>query len=203
MSAPDPFPQPPLEPLDLALLRRVAFGEVEALRLLYDQHVGHVRALALRVLRDRPEAPEVVQEIVQETFLEIWRRAPEYDPRRGSPLAWISTLGRTRAIERLRPRGQESPQESPKESRVGPALPSAAAAASEVQTRARQALLSLPGEQRRALELAYFEGLSSSAIARETGEPLGAVKTQVRLGMAALAAAFPEIFAASTGGGRP
>ena len=83
------------------MLRRVAHREAEALRALYDKHASRVMAVALRVLRSRADA----EEIVQETFIEVWRRSPEYDPRRGTPLAWISTIGRTRAIDRLRARG--------------------------------------------------------------------------------------------------
>jgi RNA polymerase sigma-70 factor (ECF subfamily) len=142
------------------------------------------------VLRSTADA----EEIVQETFVEVWRRAGEYDVRRGSPIAWIATIARTRAIDRLRARGARErtvaladppPNFQPS--------PGDAAEASELQGRVKSALSALPPEQRRVLELAYFEGLSHSEIAQETGDALGTVKTRVRLGMEKLAAAFAEV----------
>ena len=172
------------------MLRRVAHREAEALRALYDKHASRVMAVALRVLRSRADA----EEIVQETFIEVWRRSPEYDPRRGTPLAWISTIGRTRAIDRLRARGARERTLAlvGEPSSNGPS-PQAEAEQGELRVRVQTALKGLPTEQRRVLELAYFEGLSHSEIAKETGDALGTVKTRVRLGMEKLAAVFSEI----------
>jgi RNA polymerase sigma-70 factor (ECF subfamily) len=182
------------------MLRRVARQEAEALRALYEKHASRVLAVALRVLRSRADA----EEVVQETFLEIWRRSPEYDPRRGTPLAWMSTIGRTRAIDRLRSRGARERTLS----LVAPPVattpsPQAAAEAGELEARVQLALKGLPSEQRRVLELAYFEGLSHSEIAKETGDALGTVKTRVRLGMEKLAAVFAEIQESEQGSDQP
>jgi RNA polymerase sigma-70 factor (ECF subfamily) len=143
--------------------------------------------VALRVLRERSEA----EEVLQETFLEVWRRAREYAPSRGTVEAWLLTITRTRAIDRLRSRAArgrmaEAKGAEPQES--GPSLPDALSSAAQEAKRVSTALKSLPLEQRRALELAYWEGLSQTEIAERTGQPLGTVKTRVRLALLKLAA---------------
>lgn len=178
---------------EIALLRRVGRGEAEALRALYETQGPRLFAVALRVVRARADA----EEVVQETFLEVWRRARDYDAGRGSPLAWMVTICRTRAIDRLRARGSQERIAQLALATPPPgasASPSDAAEVGQLQARVQVALRDLPAEQRRVLELAYFEGLSQSEIAKETGDALGTVKTRVRLGMEKLAGLLPELW---------
>jgi RNA polymerase sigma-70 factor (ECF subfamily) len=176
---------------ELSQLRRAGRGEAEALHSLYERYAPIVFAVALRIVTNRTES----EEVVQDTFLEVWRRAGEYDPRRGSPIAWIVTIGRTRAIDRLRARAAQDRMLAQAD-----AAPTAARSPAELtegreaRERVQAALAELPVEQRRVLELAYFEGLSQSEIAKKTGDALGTVKTRVRLGMEKLSATLAELW---------
>jgi RNA polymerase sigma-70 factor (ECF subfamily) len=162
------------------VIRRVEQGDAGALRTLYERFGGRAMAIALRVLQQPHEA----EEVVQETFLEIWRRAASFDPNRGAPAAWVATIARTRAIDRLRLRGSAARAAA---ASVEPAPPARTPVEAVEQREARQvitaALHALPEEQRQVIELAYFQGLSQSEIAERTGEALGTVKTRVRLAM--------------------
>lgn len=173
-----------------ALIRRLVAGDHEALGDLYDRCAGLVNALALRVLRDATEAEDVVQEV----FVQVWRQAARFDPARGSPEAWLCTMARTRALDRLRRRAarrEASGDEAPNASE---------APRNEEALAVRKALDGLSADQRRALELAYYEGLTQSEIAARLGEPLGTIKTRMRLAMQKLRA-VPELvaLAAETG----
>ncbi|HYC23414.1 MAG TPA: sigma-70 family RNA polymerase sigma factor [Candidatus Bathyarchaeia archaeon] len=174
---------------DRSLLRGVAHGDAGALRVIYERCAGRALAIALRVLGTRSEAEEVVQEV----FIQVWNRAREYDAGRGSMLTWILTIARSRAIDRLRTRGAQARAAAGVE--LDPAavqMPSELAEESQLRARVNSALGALPAEQRRAIELAYFEGLSQSEIASLTGDPIGTVKTRVRLGMSKLAGLLDE-----------
>jgi RNA polymerase sigma-70 factor (ECF subfamily) len=153
-----------------SLLRRLTAGDHLALGEVYDRYAGLVNGLALRILRDRTEAEDVVQEV----FVQIWRQAARFDPARGSPEAWICTMARTRALDRLRRRA--SRREEPSE-----AAPGATETPRTEQALAiRKALDTLSTDQRRALELAYYEGLTQTEIAARLDEPLGTIKTRIR-----------------------
>lgn len=168
------------------LLARAGRGDADALEALYHRHGPRAMGVALRVLRERADA----EEALQETFIEVWRRAREYSPARGTVEAWLLTIARTRAIDRLRSRaarGRMVEAKSAEPPEPGPNLPDAASAAAQDAERVQDALQSLPVEQRLALELAYWEGLSQTEIAERTGQPLGTVKTRVRLALLKLA----------------
>jgi RNA polymerase sigma-70 factor (ECF subfamily) len=156
-----------------SLIRRLRSGDHKALGEFYDQYAGLVNGLAIRILRDPAEAEDTVQEV----FVQVWKQAARFDPSRGTPQAWLCTMARTRALDRLRKR--TSRREEPEE-----AAPAAnPAPRNEEALAVRRALDGLPQDQRRALELAYYEGLTQSEIAERLAEPLGTVKTRIRTAM--------------------
>jgi RNA polymerase sigma-70 factor (ECF subfamily) len=166
-----------------ALIGRIAAGQQDALGEFYDRYAGLVNGLALRILRDPSDAEDVVQEV----FVQAWRQADRFDPARGTPEAWLCTLARTRALDKLRRR--VSRREEPAE-----AAPGTTAAPRNVEVLAvRKALEDLSANQRRALELAYYEGLTQSEIAERLGEPLGTIKTRIRTAMMRLREALSPL----------
>jgi RNA polymerase sigma-70 factor (ECF subfamily) len=179
---------------DRELLTRVAHGDVAALREIYDQHAPRAMAIAFRILRRVEEA----EDIVQETFLEIWRRAPQFDPERGGAVAWVVTIARSRAIDRLRAtatvdRTIDSAANAP--DLLSPAdfpSPTVEVERRREQKRVARAMAVLPPEQRKTIELAYFEGLSQSEIATRTSSPLGTVKMRVKLALTKLSLLLKE-----------
>jgi RNA polymerase sigma-70 factor (ECF subfamily) len=178
---------------DAGLLRRIALGDSGALKTLHDRCSGRALAVAQRMLRSRSDA----EEVVQEAFLQIWKRAETYDPARGGVDAWVATIVRTRAVDRLRALGANAKMLASNEAAVdvgAPEVPSPSHQLESAQDRARvnAALKELSPEQRSVLELAFFEGLSHREIAERTGQPLGTVKTRVRLGMLKLAGVLED-----------
>lgn len=172
------------------LIARIARGDRSAFERFYDIHAAMAFGLIRRILRDR----EAAQEVLQEVFWQIWQEAPSYDPARGSPEAWLVMRAKSRAIDRLRAmRRREQTFVAPVDERVAAAPATRGddpAMAAEDRGLAQGALEQLPAPQRRALELAFLEGLTQSEIAARLGEPLGTVKTRIRLGLERLRAAF-------------
>lgn len=175
--------------LDPALLARIVKGDQQAFSQLYDHSSTLLYTLALRILGNRDEAAELVQDV----YLEVWRKVARYDVGRGSPLAWLVTLTRSRAIDRLRARAARRQQhtdtlDGPTAARVpdfGPS-PFETQADQELRLLVGQAMGALPPAQQQALELAYYEGLSHTEIATRLNQPLGTVKTRIKLGMSKL-----------------
>jgi RNA polymerase sigma-70 factor (ECF subfamily) len=166
---------------DVDLLHAVARGDEAALARLYDQYRAILFGLLVRILSSREEAEDVLQDV----FIQVWRRAADFDEKRGKPFTWLVTLTRSRAIDRLRQIGARhrlatgAAENQPEE--VSDAL--ADTFKSEQKEIVKRALAKLPEEQRRALMLAYYDGLTQSEIASRLSTPLGTVKTRMRSGM--------------------
>lgn len=173
---------------DVELLHAVARGDEAALARLYDAYRVILFGLLVRILNSREEAEDILQEV----FVQVWRRAKDFDEQRGRPFTWLVTLARSRAIDRLRLLGARqrlatgAAQEQEQTDNVSDALTDAVRA--EQQAVVRRALAELPEEQRHTLVLAYFDGLTQSEIATKLNAPLGTVKTRMRSGMAKLRA---------------
>ncbi len=168
------------------LLPAVAGGDMTAFAELYDRYSGTLYAVLLRILASAEDA----QEALQETFVKVWKNASAFDAARGSEIAWLIAIARSRGIDRLRARRVRTDREneagreiSIHAGAVEKSTGSDHAIASQQRVAVRSALDELPEAQRIALELAYFEGLSQSEIASRTGEPLGTIKTRMQLGM--------------------
>ena len=165
-------------------------GDEAALSTLYDRYSPMLFGILMRVLNDRHAAEEVLQDL----FLQLWRSARKFDPNRGSLPAWLMVVGRNRAISRLRGRRDREVLEE-EEGDFANTFASDQnieddAARTEMARSVSTALEQLPAEQRQALELAYFEGMTQSEIAAKTGAPLGTVKTRVRTAMQTLRQIF-------------
>jgi RNA polymerase sigma-70 factor (ECF subfamily) len=166
---------------DEELVARLVERDTLALAELYERHGRAVYSLALRMLRNRESADELVQDV----FLRLWRQPERYLAERGRFVAWLLSVAHHRAIDVLRRRKVEgvAAEDDPAELAADHIAPDEAVAHAELRQAVRQALATLPEPQRRSLELAYFGGLTQSEIAARTGEPLGTIKTRMRLGM--------------------
>ena len=170
----------------LALIGRVGRGDQAALASLYDQTSSLIHGLALKILSDESAAEDVTLDV----YLQAFRQASSYDPERGSPLGWLLTFARSRAIDRLRSdarrRRREVPLETLEAARATSSDPAESAVGGEARRAVREALAALTPEQRWPIELAYYTGMSHSEIAEALGQPLGTIKTRIRTGMLAL-----------------
>lgn len=170
--------------LDADLLQRVAGGDEVAFAQLYDRFSPGLYSLVHRVLRDEKEA----EDVVQEGFAHVWRRAETYDAARSSAFTWAVMIFRNKAIDRLRHRQRRArtldgaatealhfPQQDDRSA--------AAPAFREQQTAVRSALAQIPAEQKEAVELAFFNGLTHEEIAERLAAPLGTIKARIRRGL--------------------
>lgn len=171
---------------DAALVARMRAGDERALGELYDRWEDAVRVCALSIVDEGAEAEDVVEDV----FWQAWRQSGRFDAERGTVSAWLLTIARSRALDRARARrrsrettGLDDIDQSGIEASLAQGDPLTDAERGERSRMVRQALHDLPDEQRESLELAYFEGLSQTEIAERTGNPLGTVKTRMRLAM--------------------
>jgi RNA polymerase sigma-70 factor, ECF subfamily len=175
--------------IDPKLVARVAKGEHHALSQLYDQSSTVLFSLALRILGNREEAADVLQEI----YLDVWRKVVRYDVGRGTPIAWLITLTRSRALDRVRTRGPRTLRQM--SSAIDDAQTSLTERGSgpfdsqtdeELRNVVREAWANLPQIQQQVIELAYYEGLPSTEIAVKLNQSVETVKTCIALGMSQL-----------------
>ena len=176
-------PPPPAQD-DAALLALVQRGDESAMASLFDRYSKIVYSVALRVLRD----PASAEDVLQEVFMQIWRNPNSFIATRGSLGGWLAVVARNRSIDALR-------RKRPSEAVEDMALASNYNLADEAERnslmeKARGVIRQLPIEQRKTLEMAFFDGLTHSEIAEMTGDPLGTVKTRIRSALTSLRKAF-------------
>ncbi|MEK6282868.1 MAG: sigma-70 family RNA polymerase sigma factor [Acidobacteriota bacterium] len=171
---------------EVELLHAVARGDEAALARLYDQYRVILFGLLMRILGNREEAEDVLQDV----FIQVWRRAADFDEKRGKPFTWLVTLARSRAIDRLRLLGarQRLADAAGKDQTEDVSDALADTIHSGQREIVQRALAELPEEQKQALVLAYYDGLTQSEIASQLGTPLGTIKTRMRSGMTKLRA---------------
>lgn len=166
---------------DAELAQRVASGDRQAFLALYDRYAARVYGLVLRMLGERMSA----EEVTQDTFMKLWTRADTYSSRKGALPAWLMTIARRTALDRIRlenRRPEFGSSVNPED--AWQMLPDPQSSTSEARWRSLHfALMELPEAQRKVIELAYYHGMSQRQIAEYLGVPLGTVKTRLRLGM--------------------
>lgn len=175
------------------LLANIASGCADSFSSLYDAFHANLYGIAVGITRNHAEA----QEVLQEAFLAIWKKADKYDPRLGKASTWIIHLTRNLCIDRLRTRkrrdaGDEKLRDEPKPEPRS-ADPAGSLISQETILRVREVLKSLPDDQRHALELAFYEGLSQSQIAERLREPLGTIKSRIRRAMERVRSVVTEL----------
>jgi RNA polymerase sigma-70 factor (ECF subfamily) len=155
-----------------------------ALGALYDRWMRSLYSLVLHLLKD----PDDAEDVVEETFWQAWRKASSYEPSRGAVSTWLLTIGRRKALDRIRAKKRRGEELTGQDTALA-TLPSAGddplqeAEGSELREHVLAAVSELPAEQREVLELGYFRGMTQTEIADATGQPLGTVKTRMRLAM--------------------
>ena len=169
---------------DATLMQGLLRRDVSAFEEIYERHSRIVYSLVLRILRQGSTAEEVVQDV----FLQLWRNSSQYDAHRGPFIPWLLTLARNRALDQLRLKGErqrrleDQTEELPQVTTAAPEYERALDEKRRTE-RVRSLMSSLPAAQKKAIELAYFEGLSHSEIAAALNEPLGTVKSWIRNGL--------------------
>jgi RNA polymerase sigma-70 factor (ECF subfamily) len=169
---------------DAMLVSAIRSGDEQAMAQLYERYSPIVYSVAVRVLGDTGGAEDILQEV----FMQLWRSPDAFDATRGSLPGWLAVITRNRAIDSLRKRRPETDISDVVVS-VEPDL-AGVAESSRALEKIRGALAGMPPPQRSALEMAFFEGLTHTEIAEKTGEPLGTIKTRIRVGLLTLRKAF-------------
>jgi RNA polymerase sigma-70 factor, ECF subfamily len=168
----------------IELLRRIAAADSEALGTLYDETSGVLYSVAFRMLGNTHDAEEVIQDV----FVQIWEKSKMFNTELGSPLSWLFSITRNRSIDRIRAR-QRRLQLADESLQTAERAGEAASAAGDAQAAdldlcaIRSAVATLPVEQRRAIEMAFFSGMTHAEIVEATGEPLGTIKARIRRGL--------------------
>jgi RNA polymerase sigma-70 factor (ECF subfamily) len=170
--APDPL---------LSLLERIKKGEDAALETLYNATVNRVYGLAVKIVSN----PELAEEVVGDVFLQVWRKARDFDAQKAVPMAWLLMICRSRALDKLRrekriTKNQYPQQEQSEVEDTNAALPFDDLLHSELSDNIRKALVLLNEQQRNAIILAFYKGMSHQEISDYTGDPLGTVKSNLR-----------------------
>ena len=169
---------------DAYLIARMRAGDKEAMAAVYDRYRGIVYAVALRVLGNTTAAEDVLQEV----FLRLWRNPNSFDAERGELPAWLAVIARNRSIDYLR---QRPPEDDIEEFSISSNIDlEDGFARMQAVEKIRAVISQLPQEQRKSLEMVYFDGMTQSEIAAKTGEPLGTIKTRIRTGLLTLRKAF-------------
>lgn len=176
-----------------ALIERIAAADEQALAALYDSTSRYVYGLLLRITGDAA----VAEDIALEVYMQVWRTAESYQASRGSAMAWLVMMARSRGLDWVRSKaGRRAKQESPIDERPSPIEPGASAEAAVLDDErarvVREAMAELPAPQRSAIELAFYQGMSHSEIAAHTKTPLGTVKARIRNGMLHLRGALEQ-----------
>jgi RNA polymerase sigma-70 factor (ECF subfamily) len=180
---------------DLALIYAVQRQDERALAVLYDRHGANILGFIMRVVPDQGDA----ESVLLATFTQVWKNASRYSPERGPVVAWLVMIARSRALDFARAAGRRdriipiSMDDAPIRSltaRDSSSDPSQAVEADERRERVARALATLPDAQRQAIQLAFYDGLSHADVAAKLGEPLGTIKTRIRLGMTKLRSAL-------------
>jgi RNA polymerase sigma-70 factor (ECF subfamily) len=175
---------PPTTEDDTSLLASVQSGDEQAMASLFDRYSKLVYSVALRVLRD----PAAAEDVLQEVFMQIWRNPGSFTAARGSLGGWLAIVARNRSIDTLR---RKRPSVDVDDVPLASAFNLAGEAErNSLMERARTVICLLPAEQRKTLEMAFFDGLTHSEIAEMTGDPLGTVKTRIRSALLTLRKAF-------------
>ncbi len=163
---------------DAEVVGQICQGDRSALVRVYDEYSGLVYGIALRILR----SAEAAEDVVQDVFLQLWRNPSAFDSQRGKLAPWLAVITRHKAVDALRKLrlSADPPEDASRGGTEAAETPSYALADAE---KAKTLMARLPQEQRRALEMAFLDGLTHGEIAERTGEPLGTVKSRIRLGL--------------------
>jgi len=176
---------------DLELLAKIGEQDREALATLYDRYGRRVFALAVRMLKD----PIGSEEVTQDVFMSVWRRGASYTSKKGKFTTWLFSIAHNRTIDELRKRRRDRSRENDDiddhlNIQSGDISPADTAIAQSEYAQIRAAMDELPEEQKNVIELSYFKGLTQTEIASKTGQPLGTVKTRMRLALKKLRSAL-------------
>lgn len=163
---------------DSSILARIAAGDLESFGEFYDQYAPRVWGLLVRILGKTSDAEDVLQEV----FWQVWKRAAHYDPERATPLAWLFMIARSRALDLLRRKSLPSASTTD----IDPSIelnPADSLEQHEQHLGIQEALARLPEDQRSAIQLAFYNGLTHEQVAERQQVPLGTAKTRIRLGI--------------------